>query len=392
MGVTLRRAAYLLLFVSAFGPFLVSLHTPAPSDWRFDMTAAARLGNAADNEPPFQRQFITEARPAPFVHAPALVETRNGDLLAVWYAGTREGRRDVRLFAARRRQGRATWDEPWTLIDRRSIQASLMRFVQTIGNPVLGRDRDGRIWLFFVTTSSGWSGGQVDCVVSADDGATWSAPKALVTSPVWNIGTLTKGVPFLYQDGSLGLPLYHMLMHNLSALARVGPNGVVVDTTRIAWLKQAIQPVIVPLDERRALALHRQESPEPRHVLLARTADGGRTWSSVEPLPLPNPSSAVAAVRTDSGGVLLAFNNSGRDRRNLSLALSNDEGASWRILTEIDHIGLDMSAARDALSDNISYPYMIRSANGTYQLVYAYGSSYIRSVSFTAAWLDRLVQ
>ena len=39
----------------------------------------------------------------PSCHASTIAELPNGDLLAAWYAGSREGAKDVAIFASRKR-------------------------------------------------------------------------------------------------------------------------------------------------------------------------------------------------------------------------------------------------------------------------------------------------
>ena len=48
----------------------------------------------------------------PSCHASTITELPNGDLLAAWYAGSREGEKDVAIFISRRFYGSEGWIEP----------------------------------------------------------------------------------------------------------------------------------------------------------------------------------------------------------------------------------------------------------------------------------------
>jgi hypothetical protein len=45
----------------------------------------------------------------------------NGDLLALWYGGSREGAADVAVFTSRMTAGTKTWGPPVKVLDRASV-------------------------------------------------------------------------------------------------------------------------------------------------------------------------------------------------------------------------------------------------------------------------------
>ena len=138
--------------------------------------------------------FVRPLEGPPSVHSGTMTRLPDGQLLAAWFGGTREGASDVRIFLSRRIPGAAEWSAPTTIASREQTTEDLNRHVSKIGNPILFADSRDRIWLFYVTASfGGWSGSSITVRYSDDAGESWSQAKRLVTSPVLNVSTLVKG-------------------------------------------------------------------------------------------------------------------------------------------------------------------------------------------------------
>lgn len=275
-----------------------------------------------------------------------------------------------------------SWSDERTVIDRSTLESALQRSIRKIGNPTTIRDREGRLWLFFVSASiGGWAGSAVNMMRSEDGGRSWSAPRRLVTSPFLNISTLVKGAPFLYDDGSIGLPVYHELIGKFGELLRLDGDGRVLAKQRLAWGKDSLQPVILPRSANEALGLMRYAGNPPARVLVFRTVDGGLTWSAPAKSELPNPNSGIDALRLDASRLLLAFNNREASRDNLSLACSDDDGRAWRVVHAVED-------ARAGSSAEYSYPWLLGAQDGSIHLLYTVDKKSIRHVSFNRAWLE----
>jgi predicted neuraminidase len=88
--------------------------------------------------------------------------------------------------------------------------------------------------------------------------------------------------------------------------------------------------------------------------------DGGRTWSEMTLLSLPNPNSGIDAVTLKDGRQLLVFNNTPKGRTPLNVALSSD-GKDWKVvLTLEDQPG------------EYSYPAVIQASDGKVHTTYTY--------------------
>jgi len=230
-----------------------------------------------------------------------------------------------------------TWTPERAVMTRELAQRHLQRHVRKLGNPVVGRDRAGRMCLYFVSVSvGGWAGSAINLMISEDEGETWGPPRRLVASPFFNISTLVKGVPLLLSDGTTALPVYHEFLGKFGELLRVDGEGRVVGKTRLSWGKSSLQPVIVPRSETEAVGFMRYAGDPPARVLMIRTADAGAHWTAPVKTALPSPNAAVGSVLLAGGPLVLAFNNAEENRESLSLAISTDFREQWRVARNLE--------------------------------------------------------
>ncbi len=272
----------------------------------------------------FNAQFVSDA-PGQAVHAASLVELNDGRLQAVWFSGSREGAGNVTIQTAVMDQSTQRWGAERTLLDRQQIERGLWRYVKKIGNPVIARAPDGSLMLWMVTVSlGGWAGSAVTWSRSVDEGLSWSTPRRLVTSPFLNISTLVKGAPIFYEDGQIGLPVYHEFAVKFAEILRLSPQGQVLDKTRIPSSQTSLQPVVLVTGPERA-QIYLRSAGLPT-VKTSRTDDAGQTWSSAQASNLPNPNSALAGVLTSAGEQWLALNPTPAGRETLALLKAGSDG------------------------------------------------------------------
>jgi predicted neuraminidase len=93
-------------------------------------------------------------------------------------------------------------------------------------------------------------------------------------------------------------------------------------------------------------------------------------------MDLPNPNAGTDMIRLISGNLLLAFNNSKTGRTPLSLAISEDGGASWKVVKDVE-------------SDpgEYSYPSLCQGSDGVIHLTYTFRRETIKHVGFIEDWL-----
>ena len=355
----------------------------APSPAGFGLPKSATP--AAPTVEPFYRSQLLPNSAAQSVHSVTAAEISGGKLRAFWYGGSREGASDVAIYTSVYSPLERAWSPERVLITREWAQRHLQRYVRKLGNPAVGRDRNGRLWLFFVSVSvGGWAGSAINLMVSEDEGETWTAPRRLVTSPFFNISTLVKGPPLQFADGTIGLPVYHEMAGKFGELLRLDAEGHAVRKTRLSWGQSSLQPVIVPRSETEAVGFMRYAGDPPNRILAVRTSDAGAHWSVPVKTELPNPNAAVGSVLLADGSLLLVFNNAPENREDLSLAISKDFGSTWRIAHRFEG---DPGSPRAPVSE-YSYPWIMQDTAGDVHVLYTWGRSRIKHVQFNPAWLE----
>jgi predicted neuraminidase len=336
---------------------------------------------ALDAKPVFRQSWVTPSRHTLSAHGSAICALPGGDQLAVWYGGSREGAADVALFTARLQPGQREWSPPQRVVDRVMAAEELERVVKKVGNAVVFADRKGLVWMVYVTVSmGGWSGSALNVKTSPDEGRTWSKSRRLTLNPFLNVSSLVRNKPILTTDGRIGLPVYHELAIKYPQMLWLTPgtDGTVAEyrIRNLTAETDLIQPTLVPLDGDRVLMLLRDQS-ERRQVRTAFSDDNGWTWSEAAASGLPNPDSAIDALRLGDGRILLVYNDAVSGRENLRLAVSGDAGRTWQPGPVIE----------SARGKEYSYPCLAEGRDGRIHLTYTWERKRIRHIEFNLAWL-----
>lgn len=324
-------------------------------------------------------------------HASTLVELRNGDILAAWFAGTREGAPDVAIYGARLHNG--TWSAPIELARADHVAC---------WNPVLFHTRDGKLWLYYKygTHPSTWLGARKS---SGDEGRTWSAAETL---PAGILGPI-KDKPLVLPNGVIvsGSSVEHgtwtawieRSTDNGATWTHFGPITLPdsLDVPSAAALAAAehpatpptsgapgvhtkvyplarktigiIQPTVVSLGGHH-LRFYARSHTRAARIAVADSYDDGVTWTQASFIDLPNPNSGIDAVRIRDGRIVLVFNNSYNERTPLNLAVSRD-GEHFRIFKTLE----------DG-PGQFSYPAIIQAANGDLLITYTWRRQTIKFV------------
>jgi predicted neuraminidase len=351
---------------------------------RLNAPSGVAPGPVATDSAPLRREgWVTPPQHVAAVHSSAICALPSGDLLAVWYGGSREGAADVALFTSRLAPAAREWTPPVMVVDRALAESELARSVRKLGNAVVFPDGHGRVWMVYVSVSlGGWSGSSLNVKTSLDDGHTWSESRRLTLAPFLNLSTLVRNKPILAADGRIGLPVYHELAFKFPQMLWLTPDpaGGVKDyrIRNLPAKNGLIQPALVALGADRVLMVLRDRSRE-RRMRTAYSEDNGWTWSAPSVTTLPNPDSALDALRLRDGRILLVYNHAASGRDNLQLAISADDGRTWRPGPLIE------AAARK----EYSYPAMVEAPDGRIHLTYTWERQRIKHVEFNLPWIDR---
>jgi predicted neuraminidase len=322
-------------------------------------------------------------------HASTLVELKNGDILTAWFAGSKEGAPDVKIYGARLHH--RIWSAPFELARAQNVAC---------WNPVLFHAGDGRLWLYYKygTKPSTWAGARK---WSDDEGQTWSAAESLpegILGPIkdkplvlqngvivggssvengkWTAWierstddgkTWTKFGPITVPD-NLDVPDAAALAAGAQALPPQSSSGV---HTKLyppsSETIGIIQPAVVQIAGSH-LRFYARSRTKSARIAVADSYDDGWTWTQAHFIALPNPNSGIDAVRLKDGRIVLAFNNSFNARTPLNLAVSRDGEHFLVFKTLEDGPG------------QYSYPAIIQLSNGDLMMTYSWRRETIKYV------------
>lgn len=288
------------------------------------------------------KEFVFgEGVPFAECHASTVLRLDNGDLLAAWFGGTKEGTDDVMIWLSRRINGK--WTEPVCVTKEEGIPHWNPVLFQTDSDTVTLYYKIGREIPYWKTM----------VMESADCGLTWSEARELVSGDEGGRGPV-KNKPIRCSDGRILAP----------ASIEQGPWRCFIDvsTDGVTWNKKQI-PVSEPcvnmiqpsLWEAPLGQLHALMRSSGGYVYRSDSADFGETWCPAYPIQIPNNNSGIDCVRMDNGTVALVCNPVEKDwgpRSPLTLFLSEDNGDSF-------HRALDLETE----PGEYSYPAIIAHGN-----------------------------
>lgn len=366
------QLAILALAVVSLGLSAAAWARHPQLDWRFSVPALP----GAKGAPAFETVFDYTV-PEGQAHAPGIVVNDDGFSL-VWFEGSAEAQADVDIHGANiTRQGDG-WiaSPPAPQATRSGIGAAFdpPELVVTLGNTIENEAQPGGLYATVVSVG-GWAMASVADLRMGAEGPVQA--RKLNLSPLLGRSHLVKSPMVAYADGSHALPAYFEMGAAHALLARLDAHGRVIDTRRMpSGSVKAIQPMIVPLDETRAVAFLRDFDPSFR-LWLSRTEDGGQSWSPVEPTDISNSSAPVAALRLSDGRILAAMNDDPDRRHELRLSVSDDAGRTWQMIHRLHD---DAGDAR--------YPMLRRLPSGEIALAYSRATKRgIRAHVVNEAWV-----
>ena len=214
---------------------------------------------------------------------------------------------------------------------------------------------------------------------SEDGGLTWGAARKLTMNPLANLSALPRTPPALLRGGGWAVPVYEEFLGKFPETLWLQPRGkdYSAAVSRVEGGVYVLQSALVPLAADRAVSFFRDFRPA-RWMSASWSDDAGRTWTKPAVTGLPNRDSGLCAIRLSDGAILSAFNDlSPGKRENLRLALSEDEGRTWRTIATLE----------EEAGSEFSYPYLIRTSDGTIRMVYSARQRQILFAEFNEAWV-----
>ena len=311
-------------------------------------------------------EFLYKKASFPECHSASIVETKNGDLVATYFGGTKERNPDVCIWVSRKPKGKSDWTAPQMAAD--GVFADGHR--EACWNPVLFETPSGELHLYFKigVNVAGWKGWMVR---SKDGGKTWSKREQLpdtIYGPIKNKPILNKGrLISPTSDERNGWKLYFEYSDDM---------GKTWKRTRFVEADsgvKAIQPSIIVLPDGRLEALCRTRS---RHIGVTYSSDNGVTWSKLQLSDLPNNNSGLDAVTLKDGGYALICNDwpiepdKEKGARTPLSILRSVDGQHWQHWITLE----------DSPILQYSYPSIIQSRDGHIHVVYTWRRQRVKHV------------
>lgn len=308
---------------------------------------------------PIRREFIVDRFPTPANHASTIVETSDGSLLSAWFGGTAEGKLDVVIWSSRLEA--TGWSYP--VVVARGEEDGDDPF--PCWNPVLFQVKNGPLVLFYKVgpkPSSWWGRYRI----SRDNGRSWSQSKRIKGAMVGPV----RNKPLELSDGTLLCP-----SSDESSGWRIHLESIQgIGTKKLLWTRTddlnyaidygAIQPTLIPWSNQRIQLLCRTRQ---KVVTESWSVDGGHSWTGLRKTALPNPNSAIDAVRLADGKAVLIHNPSADERTPLIASFSKD-GTEW-----VPAVTLENEPGAE-----LSYPAVIQTADGLIHVTYTWKREKIR--------------
>lgn len=345
-------------------------------------------------------------------HASNLLLLPNGDLLCAWFGGSIEGRPDICIYMSRLPAGANLWTPAvkMTHDHTRSEQ-----------NPVLFRvPSTGEIRLLYTSQDAGnQDSAIVKQVISVDNAVNWSDPSIMFNEP----GTFIRQPVIVLKDGTWVVPIFKCRAEpgerwlgsdDISSIRISKDEGRTWRERDVPNSYGCVHMNIQQLKSGSYLGLFRSRWAD--NVYLSTSADG-LDWSEPKATMIPNPNAGICFDVLPSGRVVLVYNHSSKEdalgrrdglyddisdgtdtranqaskhgkeafwgapRAPLSVAWSDDEGATWKrkTLEEGDGFCLTNNSEKK-LNRELSYPSILIEKNGVIHIAFTFWRQRIKYV------------
>ncbi|MDP8244302.1 MAG: exo-alpha-sialidase [Candidatus Hinthialibacter antarcticus] len=350
------------------------------------------------------------------VHGSSLVELPNGDLLAAWFQGSGErSANDVVINGARLQKGSTKWSDIFLMADTPNLPDC---------NPVLYLDPSKTLRLFWIAVrANGWQHSLLRVRTSNDYNTNaapnWNWQDVILLQPgeqfaqaiqqgfkeldppedMWadyappytrlveeaaqdknkrQEGWMTRNHPTQLKSGRILLPLYSDGFNmGLAAISDDGGNTWRASKPIVGLA--GIQPTFAQRENGDIVAYMRDTGRPPNRVMQSLSKDDGETWSVMVDTDIPNPSSSLQIRALQQNDYWIMVHNDTEDNRgSMAVALSNDEGETWKWSQNIGR------------TESYGYPSLIEDKNGLIHISYTYKTSEgntIKHETFSVEWI-----
>jgi len=333
------------------------------------------------------------------VHSSSIVELPNGDLLTCWFEGSGERTaNDVVINGSRLKKGDTKWSKAFIMADTPG---------QPDCNPILFLNNNNKLFLVWIAVQANrWERSHLMVKTSTDyhkDGApVWEWKNLILLKPgeefaeraseqfeafgrtdlAWaeyalpyeemlvkaakdpkkrETGWMPRTHPTLLKNGKILLPLYSDGF-NFGLIAISEDDGETWESSLPIVGRGLNQPSLVVRNDGSIDAYMRDDGDEPGRILISHSEDEGYSWTYATKSDIPNPGASIEVIKLISGNWLLIYNDVDDGRYSLSVAISDDQGRSWKWQKNLEY----------QKNGSFSYPSLIQTKDGRIHITYSY--------------------
>jgi len=330
------------------------------------------------DDPRVQQAYLKIIRPQS--HAPNLTLLANGDILCVWFAGSKEGRSGVGIALSRLPHQAKIWSDPSMITYQEGYSHQ---------NPVLFYHPDQKklyLWHTSQEDGMGQCNSNVYQLTTTDlTGQTgWSDPVKIFNKP----GSFLKANPILTDEKVL-LPVYYTPGPNkthysgIKFISRNNLNGKWKEITYKVSTLMMVQPYLIKVKDAYQIYYRDRKSK----FILQSISDDGKNWSDPVQTSIRNNNCGICALTLKDGRIMIVGNNinTSRSRSPLNIFVSQDDGKTFQMKKRIEpELSIPKDHGKDA---EYSYPNAVQSNDGMIHLVYTYNRETIKYLTFPTDWL-----
>ncbi len=331
---------------------------------------------STESPPYFTQLTIPKPDDALSVHASALINLPNDNLLSAYFSGTKEGARDVKISANLFDSKINRWSEAFIILTKEELSYYSHEYIKKLGNPLLFL-HDDKILLFVVGVSmGGWATSKIYQLESALEPIHFKFVQKLSLSPFLNLSHLIRNKPLNATDGGFMLPLYHELATQYPLLLKFDKHNNPRELLRPNALNHQLQPSLTPFKDCAIMAFRNHSFKDS---LMLETCKTPTAWQKPMPTNLKNLNDALNLINLNKE-LYLIHNPSDSSLRRKELLLSKLENSnSFKTLKILDK------------ANEVSYPSY--SLNSHFiDIVYTYNRSHIKHIRFNMAYLKSLLK
>jgi hypothetical protein len=290
------------------------------------------------------------------VHASSICE-HNGEIYTAWYAYKEKEHEGGQIVVSKYNKTTGDWPKGQFIL--KSTQGA------STGNPVIF-SYQGSLHIFFVILKSFyWDSAEIYHVQRDEATKEWGSINKVNTPEAMMIRHRPlvingKGIVPAYDEKSMSTVLYEFTNEPANWSKYSEFEGQYIQGDLIAFNDMEWQ-------------MYLRCAGENNKVMKALSTNKGLNWDFARETNLHCPLSGIAAIKLDSGNIIVCNNNTEKHQRwPLSLSISISKGAFFEPTWDVDTSEIELS-----------YPSLLQSSDGKIHLTYTYNRKMIKHIELT---------